>query len=175
MRGRFGQDQQPALRGFAGALELQGEPASERRDLFGRAHQRERPAALRPDGDDRLLEDRRGGLHAGHVFDFFSDALVEAFGSPRGEFERRAAGDAVRDFFEGARDAAVGDLDGEQQRDAGGDPDDRHQLAQRLHAQVAPVEEQQRAQVADHPPIAACASRSGSVSLPSRIPSTRSA
>ena len=175
VRGRFGQDQQPSVGGFAGTLELQGELATERGDLFGGADQGERPAAFRPDGDDRLLEDRRGGLHAGHVFDLFGDALFEAFGSPRGEFERRAAGDAVRDFFKGAGDAAVGDLDGEQQCNTGCDPHDGHQLAQRLDTQMTPVEEKQGSEVADHPPIAVCASRSGSVNRPSRIPSTRSA
>ena len=58
--------------------------------------------------------------------------------------------DAVRDFFERADDRAVRDLDAEQQRHAGGDAGDRHQLAQRLHAQMAPVKSRQRSQLLDH-------------------------
>jgi hypothetical protein len=58
------------------------------------------------------------------------------------------------DLFEGPRDAAVSDLDREQERYAGSDADDRHDLAKRLHSQVAPVEEQQRSQVFDHPSTA---------------------
>ncbi len=112
VRRRFGQDEQPSLRGFAGALELQGERAAERRDLFSGAHQREGPAALRPDGDDRLLEDRRGGLDAGACRSTSSAMRCSNPSGPRdGQFEGRASGYAVRDLFEGARDAAVGDLD----------------------------------------------------------------
>ena len=66
----FGQDQQPSHGAFGCPLKTQGERAAEVRDLFGGAEERERSAALRSDGDDRLLEQGRRGLHVGHVFDF---------------------------------------------------------------------------------------------------------
>jgi hypothetical protein len=69
----------------------------------------------------------------------------------------------------------MGDLHREQQRDSGGDSHYGHKLAHRLDAQVAPVEHQQCQEIVDHPRTAACACRSISVSVPSRISNTRSA
>ena len=182
----------PRVGGFGGALEGGGELAVQGQDAFVGADEGQcAPFTVpTPPGDaDRHGEQRCGGRDPGHLLNFGGDRLGEAFGRARGQFERRAPGDAVRDFFEGAGDAAVRDLDREQQRHPGGDAGDRHQLAQRLHAQVAAVEQGEGAQAADHRPLAEWVARLGlglglprrspprsaSVNLPSRISSTRSA
>ena len=63
-------------------------------------------------------------------------------------------GDTVDDLFKGARYAAVSDLHGKQKRNACSNTHDRHQLAQRLHAQMTPIETKQCAKT-DHRPISA--------------------
>jgi hypothetical protein len=84
------------------------------------------------------------------MFYFFSNRLVEAFRCSSRQFERCPAGYPVREFFKRSSDAPVRYLHGEQQCDAGRDPGYSHQLAQRLDAQMAPVEQEERPKVASH-------------------------
>ena len=178
--GGCAQQQQAARGGFGGSLEGGGQPAVQLQDAFVGADQSQCALAVRAGGLDLNREQRRGGRDPGHPLHFAGDRLGEAFGRAGGQFERGVPRDAVRDFFERADDGAMRDLHREQQRHASGDAGDRHQLAQRLHAQVVAVEHRQRAQLADHCPLAESAgpgsrprptspSRSGSVNLPSRI------
>jgi hypothetical protein len=86
----------------------------------------------------------------------FANTLAEAFGRSGGNFERCMTGDTMYDLFKGARDTAVSDLHSKQKRNARGDPNDRHQLTQRLDTQMTPIETKKRAKT-DHRPISAVA------------------